>query len=177
MKKFILIFVTIFLSISLFGQTIDPIEFMGIPVDGTVANMKSKLIAKGFKYNATLDGYIGEFNGENVEIYILSNKGKVWRIAVYYYKDTDQNGIKRKFNRLLNQFNNNDKYPYVYGEEIPSNEYLYSHKIKELEYSFTAYQRLFSESYVSCILYTNTYGYCIWLYYDNNNNKANGEDL
>lgn len=60
-----------------YGKAIksDMTTFLGIPVDGTVSSMKQKLIAKGFKQDS--DMLSGQFNGQDVYLAIVANKGKV----------------------------------------------------------------------------------------------------
>ena len=66
-------------SFASFAQNKDVTRFLGIPVDGTVASMKQKLKAKGFKqspYNQ--DQLVGRFNGNNVYVNILENKANIY---------------------------------------------------------------------------------------------------
>ena len=89
----------------------DIIQFMGIPVDGTKKEMTRKLKKKGFKSDKYGLGYLeGEFNGNSSKIFILTNKKKVWRIAVVDDVAMDADNIKTRFNNLCYQFYNSDKY-------------------------------------------------------------------
>lgn len=89
----------------------DIIQFMGIPVDGTKKEMIKKLKKKGFRSDKYGLGYLeGEFNGRRAKVFILTNKKKVWRIAVVDEVSMDADNIKTRFNDLCYQFYNSDKY-------------------------------------------------------------------
>ena len=88
----------------------DVTKFLGIPVDGYKAEMKKKLIDKGFTYNAQNDNFQGEFNGRNVDIYVLTNNNKVWRIAIHDANTCGEADIKIRFNKLCAQFAKNKNY-------------------------------------------------------------------
>lgn len=91
----------------------DVTMFLGIPVDGTVSSMKQKLIAKGFKQDSNM--LSGQFNGQDVYLSIVANKGKVWRVAVINKTPYSEEQIRTQFNYLVGQFKNSSKY--VYTEE------------------------------------------------------------
>ncbi len=97
------------LGVYAFAQK-DVTQFLGIPVDGTKTEMVQKLKAKGFKYNSTNDWLEGEFNGREVELSIVTDNNKVWRIAVMDKWTTDEANIKIRFNNLCRQFAKNEKY-------------------------------------------------------------------
>jgi hypothetical protein len=88
----------------------DVTKFLGIPVDGYKAEMKKKLIDKGFEYNAKDDAFTGEFNGRNVNLFIATNNNKVWRIIVCDANTSNESDIKIRFNTLCDQFAKNKKY-------------------------------------------------------------------
>lgn len=88
----------------------DVTKFLGIPVDGTKSAMIQKLKDKGYTYNSRKDCLEGEFNGRNVEIYVVTNNNKVYRIAVKDMYGSDKTQIKIRFNNLCRQFENNDRY-------------------------------------------------------------------
>lgn len=108
MKKIILMML-ILLSVSANAQK-DVTKFLGIPVDGYKAEMKKKLIDKGFTYNAEYNYLEGEFNGRNVHIYIVTNNNKVWRIMVIDANLVGETDIKIRFNKLCEQFERNENY-------------------------------------------------------------------
>jgi len=88
----------------------DVIKFLGIPVDGYKTEMQKKLIGKGFTYNSLYDFYEGEFNGRDVNVYVVTNNNKVWRIMVCDRYPCDETSIKIRFNNLCRQFAKNQKY-------------------------------------------------------------------
>lgn len=109
MKKLIFTLL-MFLTLSLNAQDLESVKFMGIPVDGTKENMISQLEQKGFKYDAKTDYLDGKFNGEDAILYVSTNKDVVDRIMVTFINPVSETDIKIKFNRLVRQFENNEKY-------------------------------------------------------------------
>ena len=70
-------------SATLNAQDKDVTKFLGIPVDGTKAAMIQKLKAKGFKrISYDSDVMEGEFNGRYVQISVVTNNNKVYRVVV-----------------------------------------------------------------------------------------------
>ena len=118
----------------------DVTKFMGIPVDGTPEEMLRKIRAKGFKsteYNA--DMLEGEFNGSDVYIRVLTNKGKVWRVGVFYQKDVSEGEIKIRFNKLIRQFSKNDKYIVLDAEPIAEDE--------DISYEMTVHNKRYQATF------------------------------
>ena len=111
MKKLIFSLLATLLTLSLYAQN-DVTTFLGIPVDGFKSEMRQKLIAKGFtpKKVGTNEYLEGEFNGTDVLIYIVTNNNKVYRIMVCDANTQDEANIKIRFNKLVNQFENNKRY-------------------------------------------------------------------
>ena len=106
-KSLILIFVIAILSLKLYGQK-DVTQFLGIPVDGYKAEMLKKLKSKGFTSNPNSKDILdGEFNGTDVNVFVVTNNNKVWRIAVADANDKSELDVKIRFNQLLQQFQNN----------------------------------------------------------------------
>jgi hypothetical protein len=110
MRKTFLLAMLSLLSMSLMAQT-GVTQFLGIPIDGSKPEMIQKLKAKGFT-SSLYDRNIleGEFNGKNVNLYIVTNNNKVYRIMVADATPTDETNIKINFNNLCRQFGNNKKY-------------------------------------------------------------------
>lgn len=112
-------------SLSTWAQE-DVTRFLGIPVDGTKREMIKKLKAKGFEPHPTeKDCLIGEFNGENVMLFIQTQNNKVWRIAISDVNFRDAVNIKLRFNELCRQFLKNKKYLSLLSENelmIPDDE-------------------------------------------------------
>lgn len=122
MKKLTCIILLALMTMLSFGQNKGAIKFLGIPIDGTEIQFATKLKAKGFTYNSYIEGYKGQFNGKNVEVYIHTNHNLVDRVYVAFPK-TSEKEIKNEYNRLLSQFKNNDKYAdLVFNEEIDEKE-------------------------------------------------------
>lgn len=109
-KKIFATFVLFIISVTLFAQK-DVTTFLGIPVDGYKSEMINKLKDKGFTINPdNKDILEGEFNGTKVNIFIVTNNNKVWRIAVSDAITLKEIDIRTRFNNLLQQFKNNKKY-------------------------------------------------------------------
>ena len=203
----------------------DVTKFLGIPIDGSKAEMIAKLKEKGFRmsdYNSNNDILEGEFNGFDVNVYIVTNKNKVCRIMICDKNTQSGNNIKNRFNILCEQFKNNPNY-ISSGEDykIPIDENVEKEiLINKKKYEAIFYQIIDTKSdwfkselekYVSSI-YTpdqlaklsdderrnlalkvmshflckkpvwftiSEFGseYYITMYYDNEYNRANGEDL
>lgn len=181
------------------AQKKDVTKFMGIPVDGTKTAMIQKLKAKGFTYNAKLDRLEGEFNGRDSYIMFVTNKDKVWRIAVVNKNPMSASEAKDRFNTLCWQFENNRKYlPMKYvllpnlkiyigpdDFQINTNEDLsYEMTVNKKKYKASYYQLSDIVINKSETLWTKKNNYEITLkeyqdslcgliqtYYDDNNNK------
>lgn len=212
------------------AQKKDITKFMGIPIDGTKAEMVEKIKAKGFTYNAKKDCLEGEFNGRDSYISVVTNRNKVYRIVVQDANYTDETQIKIRFNNLVRQFENSPKYESPVNQELDDDfKISYEIYVNKEQISAVFYQRpdfddidttgiyeaakqsyisymaeeekdsvysekIFVENYIQgyylrWLLYINEnktvwfeiferYGkYGIILYYDNEYNKSNGEDL
>ncbi len=126
-----------------FGQK-EVTKFLGIPVDGTKAEMRQKLISKGFEYHTSSSGdyFTGEFNGRDVMIRIVTNNNKVWRIAIFDQKNCSESQIKTRYNTLIEQFKNNKRYePSVATTPIPEDEHIsYEMSVNNKEYQTVFYQ-------------------------------------
>lgn len=227
MKKILSIMMMLVLSAALYAQK-EVTKFLDIPVDGTKAAMIQKLKAKGFTPSLReKDMLVGTFNGAKVNVYIVTNKGKVCRIMVCDANTMNETDIRIRFNTLCRQFNENKKYisasssDYILqdGEDIS-----YEMRVKNQRYE-AAYWQLpagtdknslpekvwssFKSKYTEDQLATMTdeqknelreqvtmeiseelskrsvwfmisehYGkYYISMFYDNEYNRANGEDL
>ena len=109
-KKGMWFYLFLILPVALYAQK-DVTQFLGIPVDGNKSEMIQKLKDKGFTINPNLKNVLdGEFNGIDVNIYILTNNNKVRRIAVMDANPSSEANIKIRFNNLLKQFQNNARY-------------------------------------------------------------------
>lgn len=138
MKKYLFSLLATLLTLSLYAQN-DVTTFLGIPVDGLKLEMRQKLIAKGFtpKKVGTNEYLEGEFNGMDVHIYIVTNNNKVYRIMVCDANTQDEANIKIRYNKLVNQFENNKKYTALNQYTISDTEDI-SYKIRIKNETFDA---------------------------------------
>lgn len=147
-KRIICSVICLLLSTNIFAQK-DVTKFLGIPVDGTKSEMRQKLIKKGFKYDAKNDYLTGKFNGRDVHLYIVTNNNKVYRIMVADADDVNEAQIKIRYNNLVNQFLNNDKYLPVSIDTIDDIDISYEmliHK-KQISASFAQLSGDFAKIY------------------------------
>jgi hypothetical protein len=143
-KIFLLALIFVSLSVTLYAQK-DITRFLDIPIDGYKTEMIKKLKDKGYTSN-TLEKDVleGEFNGREVNIHIVTNNNKVWRISVFEVTAVPEEDIKRRFNELCKQFKNNEKYAQLHVSDYTISDdedisYMMSEKNKQYEASF--YQR------------------------------------
>lgn len=178
----------------------DVTKFLGIPVDGTKAEMIQKLKAKGFTSNEyDKDILEGEFNGRNVFINIQTVNNKVWRIIVSDISGKSEQQIKVHFNNLCSQFEQNSNYISGSDFKIPESEEIsYGMLVNKKNYQAIFFQRakldLTNDDYSSALFSSDTMeiaskkivwftiikdynDYRIALYYENDYNAANGQDL
>ena len=217
------------ISFASFAQNKDVTTFLGIPVDGTASSMKQKLVSKGFvpKKVGTNEFLEGEFNGTDVQVYIVTNNNKVYRIMLCDANTQNEANIKIRFNNLVSQFENNKRYTsldkYTLSDEenisyemtvnkknydalfyqVPNmekvdtlalqkkvrNELLSKYTEAELknpseeitkEYQNTAIKIGMEMMFMKPVWFRicESYGeYYITMFYDNEYNHANGEDL
>ena len=100
MKKILTLAVVLMTTIALFAQEKkDVTKFLGIPVDGYKSEMISKLKAKGFTSTSYDKNVLeGEFNGYQVNLHIVTNNNKVYRIMVSDVNNISETSIKIRFN-------------------------------------------------------------------------------
>lgn len=154
MRKILTLLAMIAISASVFAQK-EVTKFMGIPVDGSPTEMIKKLKAKGFttdedfmqavkRGSVDWDGpevLTGRFNGERVSVYILVEQNKVWRIFLSDHYTRDETQIKIRFNTLVRQFENNDKYvPYFDEQTIADDE--------DISYQMTVNKKRYEAAFV-----------------------------
>lgn len=163
--------------------------------------------------------YLLKLHGADVNIHVVTNNNKVYRIMICDVNNIDERAIQIRFNRLCEQFVNNSKYSSLPLEEymIPDDEDI-SYEItvhkkryeavfyqktdetfmaKQIEAAFPQYTKEqlanpseelraeivnFVTQYISkkavWFMINERLGkYCITMYYDNEYNNANGEDL
>lgn len=214
-------FVLLIFPITLFAQK-DVTQFLGIPVEGSKSEIIQKLKDKGFTSNLYKKDILeGEFNGVEVNLHIVTNNNKVYRIMVAGVNKLSETEVRIRFNNLLKQFNSNKKYfpipdttlaKYMiqddedisYGLTIKNKRYEAVFYQKTLEYdsletemtnlykkeklNYEDKERLslimkkmvdrsnFNKSVWFMISELNG-KYSINIYYDNEYNKANGDNL
>ncbi len=229
MKKILLIAVLLGCSVSLYGQN-DVTQFLGIPVDGSKYEMIQKLKAKGyFSSPNDKDVLIGEFNGAEVYIHVVTTNNKVSRIMVSDAHKLNETDIRIRFNTLCRQFGKNQKYVQassLFSDNTISDDENISYEmtVRKKRYEAVYYQlptaidsvaiaeeiqsvvlskyteeqlanvteELQEEMMTTAVLYmlekfskksvwfmiSGNYGkYYITMFYDNEYNRANGEDL
>lgn len=177
MKKIILLTVLAAVQFCSFGQ--NTMKFLGIPIDGTKEQMISALKNKGYTYDVRNDMLEGEFNGENVMIQIQTNNNKVYRLFIADAKLTDETNIKIRYNNLFDQFLLNGKYLLSGGKRISDEE--------NISLEMTVGKKRYEADFIPIDIMTNglvwymigrSYGqYRIVMFYENLDNKANGDDL
>lgn len=178
MKKILLLTFLLHFTICSYAQ--NTIKFLGIPVDGTKKEMISKLEAKGYEYNSYVDCLEGEFNGKNVLISIQTVNNRVWRICIIDASSTDEANIKIRFNQLYDQFLNNGKYHCLQGNRLDENDNIsYQMTVNKKRYDATfGFLDSTINGFVWYMIKNEEYGkYSIVIFYENEDNAANGDDL
>ena len=135
------------LTLSLSAQDKDVVRFMGIPVDGTKSEMIAQLKKKGFTYNREYDWLEGRFNGEQVEVVVHTNNDVVDRIMVVTANPVSETDIKIKFNNLVRQFENNEKYYSASDDQLIGDDV-------DISYEMSVNSKRFEASFHQC--YTKT---------------------
>ena len=84
--------------------------------------MVRKLKEKGYQNDPMSEALVGEFNGANVNVFVVTNNNKVCRIMVADANNVDERAIQIRFNRLCEQFAHNPKYVSLQDYTIPEDE-------------------------------------------------------
>lgn len=181
MKKILSVAFLLMLSVALHAQK-EVTKFLGIPVDGSKSSMIQKLKNKGFVYYPSADYLEGEFNGQQVDVYVVTNNNKVYRIMVCDKNTYDEGQIKIRYNTLCRQFANNQKYVPLDAEELSERENIsYEMTVNKKEYQATYAQLPADDDLTKRLVWftiLERYGkYYIAIFYDNEFNRAQGEDL
>ena len=185
----------VFFAVVTYAQK-DVTTFLGIPVDGSKSEMKQKLIAKGYvpKKNGDDEYLEGEFNGTDVLICIATNNNKVYRIMLCDVHTQNEVDIKIRFNKLVRQFKDNKRYIAVGIDDytLPESENIsYEMSVHSKRYEASFYQlpdmekmaqgqgsESLGKKVVWFMISKFRYDeYYITMFYDNEYNHANGEDL
>ena len=225
MRKSLFIIVLLVVFIPLFAQK-SVTKFMGIPIDGFKPEMIQKLKEKGFVSSADDKNILeGELNGTQVNVHVVTNNNKVYRIMLCDTYPMGETDIKIRFNRLCQQFKNNSNYITLGDYTIADDEDIsYELTVHDKRYEAVFYQKplavdsagivdkvkeyvigkysqqeldnpteeiqedLYKTSlnYVTEMIFKKPVWfmisefmgqYIITMFYDNEYNKANGEDL
>ena len=180
MKRFLVTFLFVLMTIVAIAQESNTIKFLGIPVDGTEKEMISKLQAKGYEYDASLDALFGEFNGTDVFILVQTVNNKVWRIGICDANENiDEANVKARYNNLFKQLSNNGKYEVHVGNTLEEKEDIsYEMSVHKKRYEAVFYLKDKSIHGRVWYMIQEKYGkYGIIMYYENLDNEANGDDL
>lgn len=160
MKKILFFIFASFLTANIIAENY-PTRFLGIPIDGTKQEMIKKLEEKGFVYDEETDWLTGEFNGKDVILKIRTNNRKVYYVSVIYKYFYTSEEVKREYNILLQQFENNEQYiPFNLGQEpIPIEE--------DIEYEVKAHNKIYCAGFLqitheadSNLVYNDTFKDC-----------------
>lgn len=139
MRKIFYIVVLSLIVFSAYGQDPGVLKFLGIPIDGTKAQFVTALKEKGFYYSSVSEGYKGQFNGKNVDVFVHTNHNLVDRVYVAFPL-TNEEGIRVEYNRLLDQFDDNGKYlALVLNEPIPTED--------DISYEITVNKKRYQASF------------------------------
>ena len=142
MRKLVLALLML-LTLSLKAQFKEVVRFMGIPVDGTEAEMISQLKTKGFTYDKE-NGYLeGRFNGEQVKVFVHTNGDLVDRVMVVSDIPVNETEIKINFNNLVRQFENNDRYLTIKDDQFIGADV-------DISYEMLVHNKRFEASYHQC---------------------------
>lgn len=142
MRKILTIAAVILFAVTCFAQK-DVTKFLGFPVDGSKSEMIKNLKSKGFKLTEEdgTDVLTGRFNGNDVNVYISTENGKVSRIGVCDANTMSETDIKIRFNRLCSQFQDNGKYLSLCDYTIPESEDIsYEMAVNNKRYEAVFYQ-------------------------------------
>lgn len=142
MRRLLILMVAAVMAAGVMAQEKYPTKFLGIPIDGTKKEMIRKIEAKGFIYHEEKDYLTGEFNGTEVNIYIVTNNNKVYRIMVAEQQTCSEGQIRIRFNNLMQQFKDNPKYmSYKLGQDfIPRDE--------DISYQISVNNKMYDANYV-----------------------------
>ena len=141
MRKLTIIILLAALSLTAFAQDSSEgmLKFLGIPIDGPKTQLVEKIKAKGFRYNSYKDCLTGQFNGRDVDVYVVDNHNKAYRVFVAFPYTTEYD-IRSDFNHLLAQFLRNDKY-------VPVDDYKMIDQKEDISYEMLVNNRRYSASF------------------------------
>ncbi len=100
----------------------DVTTFLGIPIDGSKDTIIHLLEQKGFWQDKEHGLLRGVLSGHDVNLYIGTKNGKVWRMMITDADKYDETEIKRRFNKLCAHFMQNTMYYYDTDFTLAENE-------------------------------------------------------
>lgn len=122
--------IALFTFIALASYAQEVIDFMGIPVDGSVSEMMAKLQEKGFQETEEYNTLKGLLDGVPVRLTVCESRDKVYEIVVCYYFEGDNAEMVQCVNNLVGRFRGNSKYKEVQSEMITEDD-LTESKLKQ----------------------------------------------
>ena len=146
MKRLLFVILVLLAVVSNAQEVID---FMGIPIDGSVSEMVSKLQEKGFRKTdkpGTLEGLIDD---TPVQLDIHVSKGKVYEINICYDVEDDRTQIVQCINNLVGKCKGNPKYKEVQSEMITEDDLTESKLKKEYLGYFAYFTQIGANGYVA----------------------------
>ena len=85
---------------------------------------------------------VGEFNGRDVEVSVVTNNNKVYRIFLQDRYSVSEMDIKIRFNTLCRQFEGNSNYISISEQIIPEDEDIsYEMSVSDKRYEAVFYQQ------------------------------------
>lgn len=174
----------------------DVTTFLGIPVDGTQKKMRKEIMKKGFvpkKYGDGKEYLQGQFNGQDVMVVLATHHDKVYRVYIQEKNGVSEAFIKIHFNNLVRQFENNPNYVKPETDQTITDDIDISREMNNNENRFIAefYQKNKKIELENVTVNGfNLHNKKVWfmidrqgdlyylaIYYDNEYNKPNGDEL
>lgn len=158
MKKLFLFLVVALMALSAHSQTeSEHMKFMGIPIDGTLDEFKSKLIAKGFVPDpGKKDVLYGTFAGcDDCTIVCNYNKtnNQMYAVVVYFHDPDDWQILSSRYYDLKNKLTQKYGEPVDQKEEFDDPDMAYddNSKILQLMSKKAKYNTVFNYNYIGII--------------------------
>ena len=105
----------------------DVTQFLGIPVDGSKEEMVKKIKEKGFKKIRSGAGTVlkGRFNDRDVMLEVVTNRDKVYRVAIWDAQPLNEKQIRIRYNNLCHQLQHHPRYVFSTDMTISDKENIY----------------------------------------------------
>ena len=135
MKNLLITLILFFAATASAQETVD---FMGVPINGTKAELFAQLKEKGFRETDKPNLLVGQFDDLSVEVIALDNsRDQVYEIDLRHEMGNDEALAIEWYNSLLLKFRNDPKYNDSYSELIPDGEPI-SEKLRSNTHLYTA---------------------------------------